>query len=682
MSRLIPPKPPPSASPSVLRMFRLLRKLPDDFTVWHRAASREGPQFLLLWRNRHAFLLQVADTTQQLAESALQPSLFEEADALTPDALGRDERGSLESFLTQPLPADLAVRRLVVFPNVAESTIDQVELLRSGDSGVAFLGLHQTPEEHFARRLEALAEAPLAAPALVALRRHFTPEAVIAEAPARVPLLRRQQAEPLPPAFLDLDQEALSKIDIELPAEAERAALAAETRLVSGPAGCGKSLVLLHRALLAANLHRGARLLILTHNRPIRAELRRRAVATAPAGRRIQWLTFFEWARRHLEYRGIRILHPSHTENRLTAIAARTPGLWGLSPRFLTEELGYLRDLGVESEQEYLALDREGRLAGLSGEKRGEIWRLLEEYRESLRTNRESDWHECALDFRRLALEHPEKIRQHDFLFIDEAQFFAKVWFAPVLAALAPGGQLFLAADATQGFLKRRQSWLAAGIEVRGRSTRLAVPYRSTRAILAFAANWLEQRRGVHPAVPMDDLDPPSDRDLARIPEVGEAPLVMQTASPQEALAATVREIAALRQRAPWLAGKVLVLHADSTATKNLVANLRQKLGQAQVVDLNASSTRTDEPAFCTVSNLHAATGLEAAVVFLLGIDRLLAREADPRLDAPARAELAADHTRLLYMAFTRAASRLVVVTCEEAAWGQLSLLSPITNNQ
>jgi superfamily I DNA/RNA helicase len=61
------------------------------------------------------------------------------------------------------------------------------------------------------------------------------------------------------------------------------------------------------------------------------------------------------------------------------------------------------------------------------------------------------------------------------------------------------------------------------------------------------------------------------------------------------------------------------------------------------------------------VSNLNAATGLEAAVVFLLGADSLLASEADPRLDADARAELVADHTRLLYMAATRAAQRLVI---------------------
>jgi hypothetical protein len=56
-----------------------------------------------------------------------------------------------------------------------------------------------------------------------------------------------------------------------------------------------------------------------------------------------------------------------------------------------------------------------------------------------------------------------------------------------------------------------------------------------------------------------------------------------------------------------------------------------------------------------------AATGLEAAVVFLLGVDGLLEGESDPRLDDNARAELAAENTRLLYMSCTRAARRLVI---------------------
>jgi hypothetical protein len=46
----------------------------------------------------------------------------------------------------------------------------------------------------------------------------------------------------------------------------------------------------------------------------------------------------------------------------------------------------------------------------------------------------------------------------------------------------------------------------------------------------------------------------------------------------------------------------------------------------------------------------------------LLGMDHLLECEDDPRLAEGERRELRRDHTRMLYMGFTRAGPRLVVL--------------------
>lgn len=63
---------------------------------------------------------------------------------------------------------------------------------------------------------------------------------------------------------------------------------------------------------------------------------------------------------------------------------------------------------------------------------------------------------------------------QYDIVLIDEAQFFAPIWFEIIKHILVPQrSHLFMVADPTQGFLKRKQSWLASGLEVRGRSHRL-----------------------------------------------------------------------------------------------------------------------------------------------------------------------------------------------------------------
>jgi superfamily I DNA/RNA helicase len=80
------------------------------------------------------------------------------------------------------------------------------------------------------------------------------------------------------------------------------------------------------------------------------------------------------------------------------------------------------------------------------------------------------------------------------YIYVDEAQFFAPVWLRALRSALNARGRLLLAADPTQGFLKRRQSWVAGGLDLRGRSTRLRNSYRKTRPILDFAAAFYRSR--------------------------------------------------------------------------------------------------------------------------------------------------------------------------------------------
>jgi ATP-dependent exoDNAse (exonuclease V) beta subunit len=54
-------------------------------------------------------------------------------------------------------------------------------------------------------------------------------------------------------------------------------------------------------------------------------------------------------------------------------------------------------------------------------------------------------------------------------------------------------------------------------------------------------------------------------------------------------------------------------------------------------------------------------------VVFVMGISDLIAAEADYRLKEDARAELIRDNARRIYMAFTRAARKLVVTWTSDA---------------
>jgi len=89
-------------------------------------------------------------------------------------------------------------------------------------------------------------------------------------------------------------------------------------------------------------------------------------------------------------------------------------------------------------------------------------------------------------------------------------------------------------------------------------------------------------------------------------------------------------------------------------------STLSSVLGDASLVH-NAKTGVLPDKAFCQTSTLNAATGLEAPIVFLLGIDSLLDRENDPLLIPEEQAKLHASQTSLLYMALTRAGQKLVI---------------------
>ncbi|MDP0489835.1 MAG: AAA family ATPase [Verrucomicrobiota bacterium JB023] len=666
MATLIPEKPSGTTTPAVARLFRILKKLPDSFTVWHNF-SPDQPHFLVLNEQHQAFLIHVAETSEELARSAIQLDLLADAEQVSPDTLASGEVELLASF---PLPSETTISRLLVFPNATQDTLDQITMQRSQHSEVRFLGLERQSPDDFIASLEQLAGKPLPEPKLFKIRAQFTPESVI-PTHQRPTLIERERASSESPIFLDLDQEKLFKQDLLLPPPGED--LTSTSRLVTGPAGSGKSLVLLHRAILAARLNEGARMLILTHNRPISVQLKERFRGLVPQGAKVEWRTFFSWA--------TSIIRPAETvigdgkfRNRLALLKATRPDLGKFTVDFLADELDYLRDLGVRSKDAYLSLERSGRLTALQAPAREAIWQLLVDYRHELERDKLLDWPEVALRFEDQIRQAPEKLAPgYDFIFIDEAQFFAKIWFAPVLSALKGNGQLFLSADHTQGFLKRRQTWRDLGIDIIGRAHRLGRVYRSTRPVASAARNFFLNRQPVSAEKDLADIpDLLTPEDIAKLPE-GESIHFFRSGSKAQAVKKAAELVRRQLEASPRLRGNILVIEADSSRLAETRDTLRTELGAGTVHYLQAkSSERPPDDPCCRLSSLNAATGLEATSVILLGLDTLLEKEGDPTLSAEAAAELRHSQTRLIYVALTRAIARLSIVTERSDQWKNL----------
>ena len=526
--------------------------------------------------------------------------------------------------------------------------------------------------DKLAKLLEENAPPPITKPQIIQLRHKFTPEVVIPTQFSPISIKRTAAKTPSIPLLLDFDQEWCVKNNLYLPEEAE-AVIQTETvqtdtvtsQLVTGVAGSGKSLILLYRALLNAQLNPDAKVLILTHNRPINNELQSRFNHLNDKKLNITWLTFFQWARQELNREDWheRTLYPREVEKIIDDIIRDFPDNQ-FTTSFLVNEFGFIKDHQITSLPAYQSLDRKGQHRGLNANQRANVWAIFKQYQIYLRDHKLVDWHNVAMRFHKKAIAGKCNFPRYHCILIDEAQFFAKSWFDIVKKALIPGGQLFLSADPTQGFLKRRQSWISSGIEVRGRTTKLHKAYRNSREILQFATDFYHRRQSETDSAD-EDINLLSDEQINQAPTIGSHPIIIPTSNHQDSnnqLVLHLKQLANELQQANLPTSdqvSILIIHADSNQLKPLISTLSIQLPHLNFHDIRNKSAPPET--FAKLTTLNAATGLEASIVFLLGVDSLLDKENSPLLDEEERHDLIKENTRLLYMGFTRTAQKLII---------------------
>jgi hypothetical protein len=661
MSRVFPDPLVGQVSPGVLRVHRALKAIPgEEFTVWMALplpSEMARPEFFIVHEQRAAVLMAVSSASSNDAVEAAHGGLFTtETDA---GGFAAVERRVVRDFLVQATGRKDAraegVFGLVAFPDVDHATLETI-FPDNPHEGIYFLGREYLKAEPLADCLRQFAGHGEAE--IDVLRSCFAPESVLPPQFSMRSRVNRNVEASLTHRLLDYDQEAWAKHKLRLAGDAaevaEEAPAYGSASLVTGVAGSGKSLVLLFRACTQARLDPASHSLVLTHNRALRHELEARF---GDLGRppNVDWETFSSWAWTSLARTGNPLKMIEYAErDELIKEAALT--VWNhFTPRrieFLREEFDWMQDRDIRALATYLTVERSGRGVRLTADSRRLVFTAYENYRRKIDPLGE-DWSGLGARFWRAMEQGEITPKTYDFIYVDEAQFFAPVWFQCIKRALRPGsGRLLLAADPTQGFLKRRASWAAAGLDMRGRSTRLRCSYRNTRPILEFARDFYRARLTDDES---EEVNLPEDNELESAPS-GTCPQFELVTSRQDEIARVVNEIYAFLESG-GSAEDVLVLVAEGRAASGVREALIGKLGVDRVTNAREPH-QANRVRVCTVD---AATGLEAPIVFILGAAALLGAEEDLQLNAEQRQELTRDNTRRLYMAFTRAGVRLVI---------------------
>lgn len=455
--------------------------------------------------------------------------------------------------------------------------------------------------------------------------------------------------------FLDYDQERAAKMDLlyepddNLPVRDDYS-----VNLINGVAGSGKTLILINRALLYRRKNPDKKIIILIHNAPIVGWVRS-IIKQHSHDIDIVVETFHAFAKQQAERvlaTRINPLFKLHASHILTADEQIK-----LDKDKIAEEIEYINDYLISSEEDYLEYERQGRGFSLQKSQRSLIWQLYEKISAELKTdNAAGQQHLASLYIRDLCLlDSTEGLQKHDHIMIDEAQFFAPSWLQLVKKSLKTGGNIFMCADPNQGFLKHRLSWRSVGLNVLGRTRKLQQPYRSTYEIMAAANRLISliQEEG-------EDYVKPEFQSIPRGPK----PRVIYSASQADENTRFANELANLIRQDNISLDQIVVLTSGYAHSVQLL--IEQRIGEGISLNVNNyKQQHTDQTNKVRVMSINSCTGIEASVVLVLGAGKLIAAYNDIRLSEEEKQQAMHESIRKLYVAMTRAAQQLVLFSTE-----------------
>lgn len=453
---------------------------------------------------------------------------------------------------------------------------------------------------------------------------------------------------------------------------------------LSGGAGTGKTVVILHRAKELAGANLGARIILTTFTRTLASALSTNLKKLDPdlplAGKAgdpgiltagidsIAHQIVFAATDQERADAAMYVLGASHASFRnrpdgrdpnaqwKQALASVDHGLEPelANPTFLEQEyIAVFLANQVTLKDEYLKVPRVGRGTALNRAKRLAVWKLVDAYRQANQLDEIITYPEIvALAVAILRSRTTSGVdRPADHVLVDEAQdFHAAHWL--LLRELAQQGRddLFIAEDSHQRIYGQKVPLSRFGIAVVGRSRRLTLNYRTTAQNLDYAIGLLSGAK-------YEDIEGGEEKSSDyRSVRTGPVPVQDGTRNVVEEL-----DHVAARLRG-W---KEQDVRGDTigvlTRTKGQIQKLQSGLAERGVEIRDVD--RPGDGSAPVVMTMHRAKGMEFSRVILFAVNEgllPLGYEVANLPDSEAQDALLRERS-LLYVAATRARDELVV---------------------
>jgi superfamily I DNA/RNA helicase len=434
---------------------------------------------------------------------------------------------------------------------------------------------------------------------------------------------------------------------------------------VTGGAGTGKTVTALHRAAYLARRAAGqltltapaASVLLTTFTRNLADALQTQ----------FELLVDDEDARGQVEIRNVdslahRVVGQARGAKLAIIEARELDALWATAvaeaglpyvPSFLNrewEQVILAQDL--RTEQDYLTASRAGQGTPLGKAQRRQVWALTQQVAERLRGLGRDTFTQLANEAAR-ALSDGTVQLPYRHVIIDEAQDLHPAQWR-LLRACVPAGpdDMFIVGDVHQRIYDNHVSLARVGVNVRGRSKKLTVNYRTTQEILALAVPALGKSS-------VTGLDDEADTLTGyRSPLHGKRPKVVGARTREAENEALVRQVTAWRKEG-------IEPHAIGVAARSnwMAKEAAAALNAAGIPTVSLSAKSRKDAA--RVGTMHGMKGLEFQAVAVIGVSDGVVPPpsalADAAADPVAHAQDLQRERCLLFVALTRARDHLYI---------------------
>lgn len=428
---------------------------------------------------------------------------------------------------------------------------------------------------------------------------------------------------------------------------------------VLGGAGTGKTVLAMHRAKwLAENATpAGKKVLFTTFTKNLAADIEENlktlcspAIMTKIEVRNLDaWVHAFMRSRR-LEHR---IVYDRKNDGAAqawqVAMAVKDSSL-NLPEAFYEQELEQvILAQGVTTRDAYRAVRRTGRGVVLSRAKRDAVWPVFEEYRGQLASRKLKTVDDAYREICELLDKEKEDrgfTTPYSAIIVDETQDFGPQALK-LLRAVIPvdSNDLFFVGDGHQRIYSRHRAAMSkCGIDIRGRSRKLYLNYRTTDEIRRQAVALLE-------GCEIDDLDDGHD-ETRRYKSLshGPVPQMLSVDGVEGAAKQTITTVQKWLDVCPEEPMPTICVIAYSEAVRNTISKLCSAAGlTTQVID--ASHKAVPDHGTVQFATMHRAKGLE--------FDHVVVVAPEAYLGDPFETE---NQRKLIYVALTRAKREAVLL--------------------